>query len=95
MKITNLTKTIARRISTGKHRLILYLQPNGVIVLRHHHGRRRYVINLDTILERALLLGPADGLLSMEILDASRMRSNPKRGKGIPHETKTESAPPS
>lgn len=76
--ITPLRKTIARSIvvlvnDDTEQKWVIYLQPNGQIVFRRHRGRKRYMLNLGTAVDRAQKGGPVTGLFEL-LLDGKSKR---------------------
>ena len=89
--MTRIKKTLARRITIrsidGKTELdlVLYLQPNGILVFRKFRGRKRYATRLEAAWDRAQNNGPCGADLYGPILGWSLApevlpkKPNPKR----------------
>lgn len=57
-------KTLARKVPCLGKEIIIYLQPNGMLVLRKPHGRKRYGVGIEFIFAKAKEGGPIEDLFS-------------------------------
>lgn len=86
--ITPLTKTLVRALTVERHgsparRLVIYLQPNGVIVFRRHRCRRRYHISVLELADRAMSRGPVEGLFDLLLDDKSKPKPRTAKRKKL------------
>ena len=86
--MTRIKKTLVRRIEIKsrdgtKLDLVVYLQPDGLLVFRKHYGRKRYATRLEASYDRARSNGPCGkdlygpvlgGSLAPEVLPKTRVR---------------------
>ena len=81
MAITEINRTIVRRITTKMGdravTVVIYIQPDGLVVFRQHRGRKRYAISVAEAMARAMKIGPVDGIFA-GLLD---IRSKPRSKK--------------
>lgn len=84
--ISKLKKTLVREISVRVNkdeyrRAVIYLQPDGLLVLRWSKGRKRYGISIAEVFTRAMQIGPLDGIFA-GLLDGKARPKRMKRGNG-------------
>lgn len=85
--ITALRSTIARKLQYqpshgGKKRLIVvYLQPNGLLVFRKPRCRKRFSVSVAYVLEKALDRGPVEGLFAAQLQGRSKAKKKKPTSK--------------
>lgn len=80
--VIEVKRTIVRKVMIAgpdgeKKPVMLYIQPDGLLVFRGYRARRRYGISIAETMARAVKIGPIDGILA-GLLD---VRSKPKGRK--------------
>lgn len=79
--MTEIKRTIVRRlkIQVGgeEKRVVLYIQPDGLLVFREHGHRKRFAVSVSETMARAVHIGPVDGVFA-GLLDSV---SSPRRRK--------------
>lgn len=83
MITVSLKKTIARMVSIErkdhdgtlyKQKVVLYLQPNGMMIFRRYRGKKRYGVSLRYCFDKAIEIGPMTGLLETRLEGKSHMK---------------------
>jgi len=86
--MTKLEKVVVRSVDIPdarkpdhKRKVVIYLQPNGILIFREFHGRKRYAVSLGFCYDRAIAGGPV-GVLFEDVTLETKAKMKRKRFKG-------------